>query len=184
MYPRSGFRSGGTSAKTTLLENHPFGNPLFLVLFGDFPDFAGIFPICPRFVRGFSRLVDPCPLSRPIDSTHEEQSRKGPQHNPDLFRKNGNPPGLEPPRFTFSQGIPPPPPSVLKRCVPKTLAFVFGLRLRPKMLCFKTRVLGRTLPNGKTQESLRLRVLRSKTLASKKRIFCDLKTALGARACV
>ena len=24
MYPRSGFRSGGTSAKTTLLENHPF----------------------------------------------------------------------------------------------------------------------------------------------------------------
>ena len=41
MYPRSGFRSegtrertlvpgfrsGGTSAKTTLLENHPFGNP-------------------------------------------------------------------------------------------------------------------------------------------------------------
>ena len=27
MYPRFGFRSGGTSAKTTLLENHPFGNP-------------------------------------------------------------------------------------------------------------------------------------------------------------
>ena len=27
MYPRSGFRSGGTSAKTALLENHPFGNP-------------------------------------------------------------------------------------------------------------------------------------------------------------
>ena len=26
MYPRSGFRSGGTSAKTTLLENHPFSN--------------------------------------------------------------------------------------------------------------------------------------------------------------
>ena len=25
--PRSGFRSGGTSAKTTLLENHPFVNP-------------------------------------------------------------------------------------------------------------------------------------------------------------
>ena len=27
MYPRSGFRSGGTSSKTTLLENHPFVNP-------------------------------------------------------------------------------------------------------------------------------------------------------------
>ena len=27
MYPRSGFRSRGTCAKTTLLENHPFGNP-------------------------------------------------------------------------------------------------------------------------------------------------------------
>ena len=26
MYPRSGFRSGGTSAKTTLLENHPSVN--------------------------------------------------------------------------------------------------------------------------------------------------------------
>ena len=24
MYPRSGFRSGGTSTKTILLENHPF----------------------------------------------------------------------------------------------------------------------------------------------------------------
>ena len=32
--------------------------------------------------------------------------------------------------------------SVLKRCVPKTLAFVFGLRLRSKTRCFKTRVLG------------------------------------------
>ena len=27
MCPRSGFRSGGTSAKTSLLENHPFVNP-------------------------------------------------------------------------------------------------------------------------------------------------------------
>ena len=39
--------------------------------------------------------------------------------------------------------------SVLKRCVPKTLAFAFGLRLRSKTRCFKTRVLGRRLPNGK-----------------------------------
>ena len=36
--------------------------------------------------------------------------------------------------------------SVLKRCVPKTLAFAFGLRLRSKTRCFKTRVLGRRLP--------------------------------------
>ena len=77
--------------------------------------------------------------------------------------------------------------SVLKRCVPKTLAFAFGLRLRSKTRCFKTRVLGRRLPNGKPQERLRFRGLRSKTLAFKKRVaiaFCDLKTSLGARACV
>ena len=80
--------------------------------------------------------------------------------------------------------------SVLKRCVPKTLAFAFGLRLRSKARCFKTRALGRSwrLPNGKPQERLRFRDLRSKTLAFKKRIaivfFCDLKTSLGARACV
>ena len=70
--------------------------------------------------------------------------------------------------------------SVLKRCVPKTLAFAFGLRLRSKMRCFKTRVLGRRLSNGKPQERLRFRALRSKTLAFKKRIaisFCDLKTS-------
>ena len=87
--------------------------------------------------------------------------------------------------------VPPHPPtiylSVLKRCVPKTLAFAFGLRLRSKTRCFKTRVLGRRLPNGKPQERLRFRALRGKTLAFKKRIaifFCDLKTSLGARACV
>ena len=52
--------------------------------------------------------------------------------------------------------------SVLKRCVPKTLAFASGLRLRSKTRCFKTRVLGRRLPNGKPQEGLRFRALRSK----------------------
>ena len=80
------------------------------------------------------------------------------------------------------------PLSVLKRCVPKTLAFAFGLRLRSKTRCFKTRVLGRRLPNGKPQERLRFRALRGKTLAFKQRIaivfFCDLKTSHGARACV
>ena len=48
-------------------------------LFQDFPDLLGdspgIFPICPF------------PLSRPINSAHEEQSRKGPRHNLDLSRK-------------------------------------------------------------------------------------------------
>ena len=62
--------------------------------------------------------------------------------------------------------------SVLKRCVPKTLAFAFGLLLRSKTRCFKTRVLGRRLPNGKPQERLRFRALRSKTLAFKK-THCD-----------
>ena len=79
------------------------------------------------------------------------------------------------------------PLSVLKPCVPKTLAFAFGLRLRSKTRCFKTRVLGRRLANGKPQERLRFRALRSKTLAFKKRIaiiVCDLKTSPGARACV
>ena len=72
--------------------------------------------------------------------------------------------------------------SVLKRCVPKTLAFAFGLRLRSKKRRFKTRVLGRRLPNGKPQERLRFRDLRSKTLAFKKRIAivsCDFKTSSG-----
>ncbi len=59
--------------------------------FPDFPDLLGdgpgTFPICPF------------PLSRPIKSTYEEQSRKGPRHNLDLSRKKwetpgfGNPPG-------------------------------------------------------------------------------------------
>ena len=61
----------------------------------DFPDLSGdspgIFPICP-----FS-------LSWPINGTNEEQSRKGPRHNPDLPRKKWEHPGLENPRFSFSQ---------------------------------------------------------------------------------
>ena len=66
--------------------------------------------------------------------------------------------------------------SVLKCRVPKTLAFAFGLRLRSKTRCFKTRVLGRRLPNGKLQERLRFRALRSKTLAapaSVQKTYCD-----------
>ena len=50
------------------------------------------------------------------------------------------------------------------------LVFAFGLRLHFKTRCFKTRILGRRLPNGKPQERLQSRALRSKTLAFKKRI--------------
>ena len=53
---------------------------------------------------------------------------------------------------------------VLKRSVPKTLAFAFGSRLRSKTQRSKTQrsktlVLGRGLPNGKPQERLRFRDL-------------------------
>ena len=50
--------------------------------------------------------------------------------------------------------------------------FQFGLRLRSKTRCFKTRVLGRRLPNGKPQERLRFRALRSKN-ASVQKTHCD-----------
>ena len=85
-----GFKRGGFPIWTC---------PSFLVLFcfvlglsqflWDFPDLfgdsPGIFPICPF------------PLSRPINSTYEEQSRKGPRHNLDLSQKGGKHPGLETP---------------------------------------------------------------------------------------
>ena len=61
--------------------------------FWDFPDFSVIVPMCPF------------PLSRPINSICEGQCRKGPQHNPDLSRKNGKPPGLENPRISFSRHV-------------------------------------------------------------------------------
>ena len=54
--------------------------------FWDFPDLLGdgpgIFPICPF------------PLSQPIKSPYEEQSRKGPRHNLDLSRKRWETPGF------------------------------------------------------------------------------------------
>ena len=77
--------------------------------FWDFPDFSGILPICsgngPGIfpIRHFS-------LSRPIKSTYEEQSRKGPRHNLDLSRKKREntrvwtPPGLASPNFTILWG--------------------------------------------------------------------------------
>ena len=65
----------------------PGFSPFVRELFGDFPD-------CPF------------PLSRPINSAYEEQSRKGPRHNLDLSRKKSRkPPGLETPQFSFSQNM-------------------------------------------------------------------------------
>ena len=89
---------------------------------GGFPDLDLSLPFCPflsflglcRFFRDFPDLsgdslgifpIGPFPLSRPINSTYEEQSRKGPRHNLDLSRKSGKPPGLETPRFSFSQVV-------------------------------------------------------------------------------
>ena len=85
--------NGGVSRSGLVL---PFLS--FFVLFGTFP----IFPGFSRFVRGLSGdfPIRPVPLSRPIKSAYEEQSRKGPRHNLDLSRK---PPGLETPRFSFPQ---------------------------------------------------------------------------------
>ena len=68
----------------------------FLDFPGDFPDLRGDGP--------GTFLICPFPLSQPIKSTYEEQSRKGPRHNLDLSRKKWETPGLETPRFSFSQG--------------------------------------------------------------------------------
>ena len=82
-----GVSNGGVSRSGLVL---PFLS--FFVLFGTFPIFLGfsrllgdgpgIFPICSF------------PLSRPIKSTYEEQSRKGPRHNLDLSRKKWETPGF------------------------------------------------------------------------------------------
>ena len=80
----------------------------FFVLFSSFLSFLGL----SRFFWDFPDLlgdgpgiflISPFPLSRPIKSTYEEQSRKGPRHNLDLSRKSGKHPGLESRRFGFSQ---------------------------------------------------------------------------------
>ena len=69
--------------------------PLFS--FWDFPDFFGIFPICPGHPWGIFPIC-PFPLSRPINSAYEEQSRKGLRHNLELSRNR-----LEIPRFSIAQ---------------------------------------------------------------------------------
>ena len=58
----------------------------FLSFFGTFPIFSGIFPILLWDGPGIFP-IRPFSLSRPFQSTYEEQSRKGPRHNLDLSRK-------------------------------------------------------------------------------------------------
>ena len=84
-------RGGGFPIWTRPSFFGPFSSLLGLSrFFWDFPDLLGdgpgIFPIC---------LF---PLSRPIKSTYDEQSLKGPRHNLDLSpEKSGKHPGLETP---------------------------------------------------------------------------------------
>ena len=84
---RGGFKRGGFPIWTC---------PSFFVLFSpfwDFPDFSGIFPI---WWSGIFPIC-PFPLSRPIKSTYEEQSRKDPRDTIWTFPEKshcGKPPGL------------------------------------------------------------------------------------------
>ena len=64
--------------------------PSFFVLFWDFP---GDFPDLRRDGLGIFP-IGPFPLSQPIKSTYEEQSRKGPRHNLDHSRKKWETPGF------------------------------------------------------------------------------------------
>ena len=79
-----GVSNGGVSRSGLVL---PFLSFLGLSrFFWDFPNLLGDGPgILP---------IRPFPLSRPIKSTYEEQSRKGPRHNLDLSRKKWETPGF------------------------------------------------------------------------------------------
>ena len=79
--------------------------PSFFVLFcpfWDFPNFSGIFPICAGMVRGFSRFVLFLFLS-----LLRAPTRNSPERVRDTIwtfpEKSGKHPGLETPRFSFSQ---------------------------------------------------------------------------------
>ena len=70
--------------------------------FWDFPDFSGIFPICSGMVRGFSRFVLFLFLG-----LLRAPTRNSPERVCDTIwtfpEKSGKHPGLETPRFSFSQ---------------------------------------------------------------------------------
>ena len=81
--------------------------PSFFVLFcpfWDFPDFSGIFPICSGMIRGFSRFVPFLFLS-----LLRAPTRNSPERVRDTIwtfpEKSGKHPGLETPRFSFSQKV-------------------------------------------------------------------------------
>ena len=91
-----GFSNGGVSRSGLVLPFCPFLSFLGLSrFFWDFPDLLGdgpgIFPICPF------------PLSWPIKSTYEEQPERVRDTIWTFPEKSGKPPGLETPRFSFSQ---------------------------------------------------------------------------------
>ena len=93
---RGGFKRGGFPIWTC---------PSFFVLFRpfwDFPDFSGIFPICSGMVRGFSRFVLFLFLGllRAPTNNSPERVRDTICTFPE---KSGKHPGLETPRFSFSQ---------------------------------------------------------------------------------
>ena len=75
---------------------------LFLGLLRDFPDFSGIFPNCSGMVWGFSRFVLFLFLG-----LLRAPTRNSPERVCDTIwifpKKSGKPPGLETPRFSFSQ---------------------------------------------------------------------------------
>ena len=88
-----GFKRGGFPIWTFLS---------FFVLFWDFPDFSGIFPICSGMVRGFSRFV--LFLFLGLLRAPTRNSPEGVHDTIWTFpEKSGKHPGLETPQFSFSQ---------------------------------------------------------------------------------
>ena len=94
---RGGFQTGGGFPIWTCPSSFVLFCP-----FWDFPDFSGIFPICSGMVRGFSRFVPFLFLGliRAPTRNSAERVRDTIWTFPE---KSGKPPGLETPRFSFSQ---------------------------------------------------------------------------------
>ena len=93
---RGGFKRGGFPIWTC---------PSFFVLFcpfWDFPNFSGIFPICSGMVRGFSRFVLFLFVGLLTAPNSPERVRDTIWT---FLEKSGKPPGLETPRFSFSQEV-------------------------------------------------------------------------------
>ena len=94
-----GVSNGGVSRSGLVL---PFLS--FFVLFGTFPICSGILPICSGMVRGFSRLVLFLFLG-----LLRAPTRNSPERVRDTIwtfpKKSGKHPGLETPRFSFSQNF-------------------------------------------------------------------------------